>query len=425
MERATSEVSPDLSEVAAATGQVAPASAPLGLALRTGEGILSLQRRAGNRAVARLFGGAPGDVGPESPESARVLAPPALRDAAVARRPQIRRLQRSWEPEGKPGKRSNIDVGDSGPAVALLQRLLMIKQTWVFDQATRKAVDDFQAAQGWAPSGVGPMTWEALEDQEGAPGRRPNLELGDKGPAVTLLQRFLKVPMTGVFDKTTRKAVDAFQAGEGWAPSGVGPMTWEAIDKKIRLQVADEMDKLADPASPTRAVWSGSGNDPTLTNFSAWAMAPKEKPFTVTPTTRINCWEMVLYAAFKAGAVPWQKIHDIYTYEGPKDWYERLAERLAVGAKTWDRATKVPKPRRGDIVMFDGASHVALATGVTDASGTHIQSFWPPDDVRFLAGGTPDRVKDITIERLLPACDSLARRDGRAACVVTVGAPSW
>ncbi len=429
MERATSDAAPDLTEVTAAPAQVPPGSTPLGAALRrTGAGILSLQRHAGNRAVGRVLRGRkrPGNAAePEPPQTARVAAPLALREAAVARRERTRRLQRSVEQEGAPGKRPNVDVGDIGPGVALLQKLLVIKQTAVFDKATRKAVDEFQAEQGWPPSGVGPMTWAALEDQAGAPGRRPNLDVGDRGPGVTLLQRFLGVPRTAVFDEATRKAVDAFQIAQGWTPSGVGPMTWEAIDDKIRLKVADQMDTLADPASPTRAVWHGSGNDPTLTDFSAWAMAKKEQKFTVTSATKINCWEMVIYAAYKAGAVPWSKIHDIYTYAGPTPWYEELAKRLAVNSKTWDRATKLPKPRRGDIVMFDGASHVALATGVVDAAGTHIQSFWPPDDITFLAGGTPDRVKDITIERLLPVCDTLAIRDGRTACVVTVGAPSW
>ena len=54
--------------------------------------------------------------------------------------------------------------------------------------------------------------------------------------------------------------------------------------------------------------------------------------------------------------------------------------------------------------MFNGADHVALATGVTDAAGTHVYSFWPPPDTAFaavdykkpgkgkgLAAGTPDK----------------------------------
>jgi hypothetical protein len=103
------------------------------------------------------------------------------------------------------------------------------------------------------------------------------------------------------------------------------------------------------------------------------------------------------------------------------------------GASTWDRATKKPRPQRGDIVMFDGADHVALATGVTDAAGTHVYSFWPPPDTAFapvdydkpgkgkgIAGGTPDRVKDTTIEALINAMDTSSH-----TTVVTLGPPAW
>jgi hypothetical protein len=195
-----------------------------------------------------------------------------------------------------------------------------------------------------------------------------------------------------------------------------------------RIIVAGEMGRMADPAAPTRAVWGPSGNNPARTNFSAWAMAASETPFTVSPTTKINCWEMVLYSAYKSGSLSWSAIHAIYSYAGPNPWYVELANRLARSTRTWDRVTKRPVPRRGDIVMFDGASHVALATGVTDAAGTHIYSFWPPPDITFLAGGTPDRVKDTTIELLVPVCDAInaSATPPEPPCVVTFGPPgAW
>jgi hypothetical protein len=328
-----------------------------------------------------------------------------------------------------------MDVGDTGPGVTLLQHLLATKETGVFDAQTRKAADEFQTQQGWEPSGVGPMTWDRLDNHEGSPGNRPNLRLGYRGPGVRLLQKILGVSETGYFGQATLAAVTAFQKLQGWAPSGVGPDTWKALDvvEEQRVKgVADKMGVLADPASPTRATWhsSGPGKDTTdpdrlpsgyLTNFAAWASAKKEdKTFTVGPATVINCWEMVLYSAYKNKTITWAKIHEIYTYAGPHGWYDELAARLSARAATWDRATKTPTPKRGDIVMFDGASHVALATG----SGTHIYSFWPPPDVSFLAGGTPDRVKDTTIEDLLPTCDAINARSGSPPCVVTVGSPS-
>lgn len=75
------------------------------------------------------------------------------------------------------------------------------------------------------------MTWAALDTHPGAPGHRPNLVEGDRGPGVRALQRMLGVTETGSFGPATRTAVDAFQRSQGWKPSGVGPMTWAALDK--------------------------------------------------------------------------------------------------------------------------------------------------------------------------------------------------
>jgi peptidoglycan hydrolase-like protein with peptidoglycan-binding domain len=132
-----------------------------------------------------------------------------------------------------------MDVGDSGPGVKVLQVLLGATPTAVFDKQTRRAVDEFQREQGWAPSGVGPMTWERIDNHEGAPGRRPNLVKGSRGPGVALLQRILGVPETYYFGPATRAAVDAFQRKQGWKPSGVGPMTWERLDASRRGPISD------------------------------------------------------------------------------------------------------------------------------------------------------------------------------------------
>jgi peptidoglycan hydrolase-like protein with peptidoglycan-binding domain len=158
-------------------------------------------------------------------------------------------LQRSVEEEGSPGNRASLDVGDSGPGVTLLQRLLGIRETGTFDQPTRRAVIAYQKARQWlhpATGGVGPKTWESLDsgrdatssDQpEGTPGDRPSLDLGDQGPGVKLLQRCLGIAETGTFDEDTRKAVAAFQEqalGTGQGSGGVGPMTWKALEERAR-----------------------------------------------------------------------------------------------------------------------------------------------------------------------------------------------
>jgi peptidoglycan hydrolase-like protein with peptidoglycan-binding domain len=148
-----------------------------------------------------------------------------------------RLLQRSVEQEGAPGKRPDLVVGDSGPGVALLQRMLGVTGTGVFDQQTRKAVDRFQRQQGWDPSGVGPETWKRLDNHAGAPAQRPNLVEGDRGPGVRLLQQMLGLTGTGFFGPATRTAVDTFQKAQKWDPSGVGPMTWAALDKSTGNKV--------------------------------------------------------------------------------------------------------------------------------------------------------------------------------------------
>ena len=473
MEKGAQLSAPESSDPVRAEVQAAPAlSSAAWAGAPTREGMLFLQRHAGNAAAGRLLrarrvlaravipAGSPGkrtstnlgDTGPGVKLLQRLVGVNESGTFDQPTRDAVDRFQKQqgWAPsgvgpmtwaaldshEGAPGKRPNLVEGDRGPGVKLLQRLLGVKQTSYFGSGTRAAVDRFQRQQGWEPSGVGPLTWARLDGHAGSPGSRPNLVEDDRGPGVKLLQHILGVKETSVFDVATRAAVDAFQKKQGWKPSGVGPMTWAALDKeRPRVEVADRMAEMADPAAPTRAVWHPSGNNPNATDFSAWAMAATEDPaFTVSSTTVINCWEMVLYTAWKQGAIGWSWIHTVYDYSGPNAWYDELAIRLVRGgAVTWDRATKKPRPRRGDIVMFDGADHVALATGVVDGAGTHVYSFWPPPDTAFaavdyrkpgkgkgLAAGTPDRVKNTTIEALVAAIDTSTH-----TCVVTFGPPAW
>jgi hypothetical protein len=168
-----------------------------------------LQRHAGNGAVARL-----------------------VRRGAPLQRPM---LQREYYEAGSPGQRPGMDVGDKGPAVKLLQHMIGAKESGVFDSQTRRAVDEFQRQQGWEPSGVGPGTWDRLDNHEGSPGNRPNLDLGSRGPGVRLLQRRLGITETAIFDQQTRKAVIAVQSDPENdllpATGGVGPKTWAKLDE--------------------------------------------------------------------------------------------------------------------------------------------------------------------------------------------------
>jgi peptidoglycan hydrolase-like protein with peptidoglycan-binding domain len=173
-------------------------------------------------------------------------AGPVHRTAGAGPEPTLRRKPIE---ESVPGSRPNLDFGDSGPAVTLLQRLLGIKTTGRFDERTRRAVVRFQ--QEYDPpslhpatGGVGPLTWQALDErvqrsgkEQGQPGARPNLELGDTGTGVALLQRLLGRRPTGVFDDATERAVIAYQEARPElhpATGGVGPKTWQALDRHAR-----------------------------------------------------------------------------------------------------------------------------------------------------------------------------------------------
>ena len=72
---------------------------------------------------------------------------------------------------------------------------------------------------------------------------------------------------------------------------------------------------------------------------------------------------------------------------------------------------------RGDLIFFNGAAHVALATGKKD----EVDTFWPPPDNSAYHAGTVDKVKTSTISAL---SDWMKNHFGHAP-VVEFGAPVW
>ena len=170
------------------------------------------------------------------------------------------------------------------------------------------------------------------------------------------------------------------------------------------------------------AKWKPS--DPTSgTNFQIWASAPVEGP--MPPLSAIfvlNCWEMVMLAAFRSGVLSWARIHVLYT-SGVPDWFAFLVNQLSFSKRIpYDSGSPAVRPVAGDIVFFDGAAHIALATGSVDGLGrTQIYSFWPPPNTAFTAGGTIDDVKITTIEELN---DYWVGR-GKPAFKIEFATPNW
>jgi hypothetical protein len=137
------------------------------------------------------------------------------------------------------------------------------------------------------------------------------------------------------------------------------------------------------------ATWEPSGPG-SGTSFEQWASAATEATAPkIEPATTINCWEMVLYAAYKAGVITWAWIHDLYVNKDPATW----ADEMSASRKPYVAGTS--KMNRGDLVFFDDTSHVALATG----KGDEILTFWPPPD-KGSYSGTVDKVKLSTVKAL-------------------------
>jgi hypothetical protein len=168
------------------------------------------------------------------------------------------------------------------------------------------------------------------------------------------------------------------------------------------------------------ATWISSGPGRGNT-FETWASAASESAAPpLAAVTTINCWEMILLAAHRIGLVDWDWVHDLYTTH-LVDWYTNLPDRLTRGAlRPYDLSTSTPLPERGDLVFFNGASHVALATGNAD----EILTFWPPPNTTFTAGGTVDVVKTSTID-ILAAWMIADPRLPSTEPTITFGTPSW
>lgn len=177
------------------------------------------------------------------------------------------------------------------------------------------------------------------------------------------------------------------------------------------------------------ATWVPSGGAATrgsgdvANTFAAWAEAASEGAAPpLTAATTINCWEMVLLAAYRTGLLTWQWIHDTYVEAGQADWFDYLVHRLTPGSRTaYDRAAHSPNPGRGDIVFWNGADHVGLALGTRDGLGrAQVLSFWPPPGLPSRRH-TYDVVKVTTIEEL---ADYMLATWG-PPCNVEFGAPPW
>jgi Domain of unknown function (DUF4157) len=143
-----------------------------------------------------------------------------------------------------------------------------------------------------------------------------------------------------------------------------------------------------DAAAPDVAakVAGGSPSIATETNtndFAVWMRGGA----TPTATSRMNCWEAIMFAAFTAGLITTAALRKIHKdaasageAAGSTTAYDAvIANALGLGSS---KPLAALHPGRGDIVFFNKTSHVALSLGSRTAAGEHeVVSLWvlPPN----------------------------------------------
>jgi hypothetical protein len=152
---------------------------------------------------------------------------------------------------------------------------------------------------------------------------------------------------------------------------------------------------------------AAAAKDPSKleSEFGKWLLAGGPEPDKATG--KVNCWEMVMFSAYKAGQASKARLQAIYD-EGVAQ--VKAGTRTSIGdtfeamlrqgkEQIFDPVNpKSPEPLPGDIVIFDrAAGHAAVSLGTKDAAGRHnIVSHWPPPDGSY-------KSKVTTIEALLGA----------------------
>lgn len=75
----------------------------------------------------------------------------------------------------------------------------------------------------------------------------PTLQYGTSSDWVAYAQGLLGVEATGTYDDEFQAIVDAFQAGNGFSESGIGPMTWQHLTGGTRAAADEEPAPAAEP----------------------------------------------------------------------------------------------------------------------------------------------------------------------------------
>lgn len=184
------------------------------------------------------------------------------------------------------------------------------------------------------------------------------------------------------------------------------------------LEVAGELRRLVG----VEATWTPSGPG-SRSSFDSWVSRPKgsaSAPTLMSSAVTMNCWEMILLAAYRVNRVDWAWLHDLYTDSMAMFQATFVRSMAPNGLHVLDlQNPKGLRPLPGEIVVWGEAAHIALATGLRDGDGRHhVYSFWPPTE-RVKDGMAVEPIALTTIEELS------ARKETKDARVVSCGDGPW
>jgi hypothetical protein len=212
-------------------------------------------------------------------------------------------------------------------------------------------------------------------------------------------------------------------------PDRLGPPL--RTGKNPGLLVADELDRMYRAGEKAR--WANYDTKllkQDLRGFEHWLRT--EGPLApLTEHYGLNCWEMIGYAAARAGVLDKHRLRDLFQLPRDPDgtwregdmnsFIERMErKRMPEGSRIYTGEPGGPRPQRGDIVMWNSTGdHVTMATGRTAADGSpELYSFWHAPkhpltwDEATEYSSVTDAVQVTSVNELTEAMYNMRLKDG-------------
>lgn len=142
------------------------------------------------------------------------------------------------------------------------------------------------------------------------------------------------------------------------------------------------------------------------------------------PTTSLNCWEALIVAAVNAKVIE-DATRLVNLYQQKKSaWESALTAALVSGStREYRPGSRLDTPVCGDIVLFDGLAHVAVAVEA-DKMSTNVVSFWPAPDMKMSEINPAGTVTTMQVTSIEAIGAWMNLNFGRAP-KITFGSPSW